>query len=165
MTASPATSRLTPLPRLTQIAFHVTERSAPAVARALGLETLPAANRFAAADGCNVLWTGPAEFLAIGEAEARLEPAIRDALPAGEGAVVDVSANRVGFVLAGPDARDVLAGSCPLDFHPRAFQTGCCAGTLIAKAQALIAQISDGPSYLILVRPSFASYVKAWLLP
>ena len=163
--ANPAASRLTPLPRLTQIAFQVTDRSAPLVARALGLEALPGANRFAAAEGCNVLWISPTEFLAIGEIKAPLDVTIRGAMPAGEGAVVDVSANRVGFILAGPDARDVLAGSCPLDFHPRAFQTGCCAGTLIAKAQALIAQIDEVPTYLILVRPSFASYVKAWLLP
>ena len=163
--ADPTTCRLTPLPRLTQMAFHVTDRSAPIVARALGLESLPAANRFAAADGCNVLWISPTEFLAIGEATAPLEAVIRGAMPAGEGAVVDVSANRVGFMLAGPDARDGLAGCCSLDFHPRAFRTGCTAGTLIAKAQALIAQIDEGPSYLILVRPSFASYVKAWLLP
>ncbi|MSR03545.1 MAG: sarcosine oxidase subunit gamma [Gemmatimonadetes bacterium] len=163
--ANPTASRLTPLPRLTQIAFHVSEQSAPIVARALGLEALPAANRFVAADGCNVLWISPTEFLAIGEAKATLEAVIRGAMPSGQGAVVDVSANRIGFMLAGPDARDVLAGCCALDFHPRVFRTGCSAGTLIAKAQALIAQIDEGPSYLILVRPSFASYVKAWLLP
>ena len=154
---------LTPLPRMTQVAFHVTGRSAPLVAQALGLDGLPAVNRFAAAAGGNVLWIGPSEFLAVGEMGAALEATIRAAIPVGEGAVVDVSASRVGFLLSGPDAPDALAGCCPLDFHPRSFQTGRCAGTLIGKAQVLIAQIADWPTYLILVRPSFASYVKAWL--
>lgn len=155
---------LVPLPRMAQIAFHVTGHSAPLAARALGLDGLPEPNRFAAAAGCNVLWVSPNEFLAIGEIHTSLDATIRDAIPRGEGAVVDVSANRVGFLLTGLEARDALAGCCPLDFHPRAFRTGSCAGTLIAKAQAVIAQISDGPAYVVLVRPSFGQYVKEWLL-
>ncbi len=63
----------------------------------------------------------------------------------------------------GPDARDALAGCCWIDFHPLVFRTGSCAGTLIAKAQAMIAQVDDGPTCLILVRPSYARYVPAWL--
>lgn len=166
MTASPGASRVTPLPRLAQISFRVTPGSGPLAARALGLDRLPQANQFSAADGCNVLWLGPDEFLAVGADDLRgsLETRLRNAISPGEGAVVDVSANRVGVWLSGPDARDVLAGCCPLDFHPRVFRTGSCAGTLLAKAQAVIAQIDDRPSYLILVRPSYASYVRAWLL-
>ncbi len=159
-------SRVTPLPRLAQISFRVTGHSGPAAARALGLDRLPEANQFAAADGCNVLWLGPDEFLAVGtdDLRASLETRLRDAIPAGEGAVVDVSANRTGMLLSGPDARDVLAGCCAIDLHPRVFRAGSCAGTLLAKAQVLIAQVDDGPTYLILVRPSFAEYVKSWLL-
>ena len=166
MTASPGTSRVTPLPRLAQISFRVTEHSGPPAAQALGLDRLPRANQFSAADGCNVLWLGPDEFLAVGvdHLRAALETRLRKVIPPDQGAVVDVSANRVGIWLAGPDARDALAGCCSLDFHARVFRTGSCAGTLIAKAQVVIAQVDDEPTYLILVRPSYAQYVKAWLL-
>lgn len=165
MTGNPG-SRATPLPRLAQISFRVTGESGPRAARALGLERLPPANQFSAADGCNVLWLGPDEYLAVGAEPERatLETRLRGAIPPDQGAVVDVSAGRVGIWLAGPDARDVLAGCCSIDFHPRVFRTGSCAGTLIAKAHAVIAQVDDGPSYLILVRPSYAQYVRGWLV-
>jgi len=158
--------RVAPLPRLAQISFRVTAATAPVAAGAVGLERLPLPGQFAAADGCNVFWLGPDEFLAIGAdpVRASLEARLRAAIPSGAGAVVDVSASRSGIHLSGPGARDALAGCCPLDFHPRVFRAGACAGTLIAKAQVIIAQISDAPSYLILVRPSFAQYVRDWLL-
>ena len=165
MTGNPG-ARVTPLPRLAQISFRVTEESGLLAARALGLDRLPPANQFLAGDGCNVLWLGPDEFLAVGAdpVRATLEARLRKAIPPDQGAVVDVSAGRVGIWLTGPDARDALAGCCSIDFHPRVFRTGSCAGTLIAKAQAVIAQVDDGPVYLMLVRPSYAQYVRGWLL-
>jgi sarcosine oxidase subunit gamma len=78
--------------------------------------------------------------------------------------VVDVSANRTTMALTGPAARDVLEGGCSIDLHPRAFGTGSCAQTLLARAGVILLATSAEPEYWILVRPSFAAYVATWLL-
>jgi sarcosine oxidase subunit gamma len=74
---------------------------------------------------------------------------------------VDVSANRVAFELSGPDAADVLAQGCSLDLDLMA--PGGCAQTLLARAQVILYR-PDAETFGILVRPSFAGYLRAWLL-
>src|SRR5689334_17568877 len=53
------------------------------------------------------LWLGPNEWLVVGGARA-LADHLRDALAGIHSAVVDLSASRVVFELAGPAAREVL---------------------------------------------------------
>ena len=101
----------------------------------------------------DVLWLGPDEWLVLGGSE-------RD-FPAAA-AAVDVSANRVVLELAGPAARDVLAGGCSLDLRPRSFGPGRCAQTLLARAQVIL-HCTGEDTFRILVRPSFAPYLRAWL--
>jgi sarcosine oxidase subunit gamma len=61
----------------------------------------------------------------------------------------------------------VLAKGCPLDLHPRAFATGNCAQSLLAKASVLIHLPNDdaqrGPTFDLYVARSFAHYLFAWL--
>ena len=99
------------------------------------------------------LWLGPDEWLVIGAHEEDF----RDAA-----AAVDVSANRVCFELAGDDVEDVLAQGCSLDLHPSVFAPGRCAQTLLAKAQVILHR-RDAETFRILVRPSYANYLRAWL--
>lgn len=159
------TAELTPLPRLAQVSFRVAGPPADAAAKALGVESLPAANRFARGDRLAVLWLGPDEFLAVTSVRdaAGIEAALRGAVAPDQGAVVDVSAGRVGLELAGPAARDVLATCCAIDLHPRVFGPGAVVSTLIARAPVILFQTDDRPAYRILVRPSFAAYVTDWL--
>jgi sarcosine oxidase subunit gamma len=89
---------------------------------------------------------------------------LRETLGQQPGSVVDVSAARTTLELAGPRARDVLEHGCALDLHPRAFGPGQCAQTLLAKANVVLHQVDDAPTYRLLVRPSFARYLVAWLL-
>lgn len=155
--------RIQSLPQATQVGFRVTLASQMSAANALGIPALPGVNRFIGAGGLLVLWLGPDEWLLIApDGMVEWESRLRNAIGADQGAVVDVSANRVGFELSGPAARDVLASCCALDLHPRAFGPGGCGQTLIAKAQVILAQ-TDLETYRILVRPSFANYVAAWL--
>jgi sarcosine oxidase subunit gamma len=109
------------------------------------------------------LWLGPDEWLVIGPpgSEAALETDLR----ATGATVVDVSANRTTLELRGPRARELLEFGCPIDLHPRAFGPACCAQTLLARANVLIWFVADDPEpvYRLLVRPSFAAYVAAWL--
>ena len=101
--------------------------------------------------GATVLWLGPDEWLVLGAAETDFPDAA---------AAVDVSANRVAFELSGGDAADVLAQGCALDLDR--FEPGDCAQTLLARAQVILYLPTAG-TWRILVRPSFAGYLHAWL--
>ena len=109
------------------------------------------------------LWLGLDEWLVLGPpgSEAALEAELR----ATGATVVDVSANRTTLELRGPRVRELLEFGCPIDLDPRVFGPGRCAQTLLARANALIWFVADDPEpvYRLLVRPSFAAYVAAWL--
>ena len=116
-----------------------------------------------------MLWLGPDEWLVVGppDGETALESQLHDALGdhAGRVAIVDVSANRTTLELRGPRVRELLEFGCPIDLHPRVFGPGRCAQTLLARANVLIWFVTDEPEPVcrLLVRPSFAAYVAAWL--
>jgi len=113
-----------------------------------------------------VLWMGPDDWLVVDEdrdAAASIEGALRAAAGDAFVVTVDVSENRVAFDITGPEARDLLEGGITVDLHPRAFAAGSCAQTLLARANVLLWQRTDEPSYRLFVRPSFAAYVEAWL--
>lgn len=100
----------------------------------------------------DALWLGPDEWLVLGGREQDYPDAW---------AAVDVSANRVCFELSGPDAADVLARGCALDLHTSVFPPGRCAQTLLARAQVILYRTGEH-TFRLLVRPSFADYVRAW---
>jgi sarcosine oxidase subunit gamma len=110
-------------------------------------------NTTADLDGRLVLWLGPDEWLVIGGTEGDFPHAA---------ASVDVSANRVAFALTGADAPEVLAQGCSLDLDPAVFTAGRCAQTLLARAPVILVR-PDDDTWLVLPRPSFAPYVRAWL--
>jgi sarcosine oxidase, subunit gamma len=116
-----------------------------------------------------VLWLGPDEWLVVGppDGETALEAQLHEAPgdASGRVAIVDISANRTTLELRGPRVRELLEFGCPIDLHPRAFGPGRCAQTLLARANVLIWFVTDEPEpvYRLLVRPSFAAYVAAWL--
>jgi sarcosine oxidase subunit gamma len=120
----------------------------------------------APAPGRTALWLGPDEWLVVGPPgeEPALEVELAEALGGGLGSVVDLSANRTAIELSGAAARDVLAKGCALDLHPSAFGPGDCAQTLLARAQVILEQRDDAPTYRLFVRGSFADYLATWLL-
>jgi sarcosine oxidase subunit gamma len=115
------------------------------------------------------LWLGPDEWLVVGgegEPDAggpALEAALRVAAADAFLTTVDVSANRVALEVAGPDAGALLAFGCALDLDHPAFGAGRCAQTLVARAGVILWQVDELPTYRLLVRPSFAAYLEAWL--
>jgi len=160
---------VTEIPFLAQINLRcgATDPAVRAAARAaldMDLPTQP--NTVARAGDRFVLWLGPDEWLVVDRDESR--GGILGRLSAGlapfHRSIVDLSANRTTIGLSGQRARAVLAKGCSLDLHPRAFASGRCAQTLIAKAQVILHQTGDAPSYRLFVRGSFARYVAAWLL-
>lgn len=141
-------------------------RVAEAVRKSLGFPLPREPNTASSAGGRSALWLGPDEWLVVGGEgeEALLERVLRSALGGTFGSVVDVSANRTVIELAGSAARDVLAHGCPVDLHPRRFGPGRCAQTLLAKAQVIVHQVNDTPTFQLYVRTSFAWYLAEWLL-
>lgn len=108
-------------------------------------------------------WLAPDEWLAVmpAGAEAEREKALRKTLR-GHFSVVDVSGGYQLFSLEGPAAEEVLRKSSPYDFHLRHFPPGSCAQTVFGKTTALIAR-HPGPLFILLVRTSYADYVRRWL--
>ncbi len=160
-----AGASLSPLAAAGQIGLQIPLDANRDAATALGLDALPSANRFATGAGIEVIWLGPAEFLVIGPATDRpeLEGRLRAALGDDRGAIVDLSARRIGFELRGPAARDVLATCAPLDLHPRAFGPGSAAATLVARVPVVLYQRDAEPTYRLLVPPSFARFLVDWI--
>jgi sarcosine oxidase subunit gamma len=112
----------------------------------------------------SILWLGPDEWLIASETQAGDEIAARlaQALAGIPAAVTDVSDARIIYMLAGENARGVLAKGCSIDLHPRAFQPGRCVQTLLAKAHVLI-HARAAQCFDVHVPRSYAPYAWAWL--
>jgi sarcosine oxidase subunit gamma len=165
-------ARVRELPFLAQIDLRADPSDAALMARltgALGARPPTEPNTAVVADDGtrHVLWLGPDEWLILSEPDTgpALESAISDAIGDGPGAIVDVSANRTTLSISGPRARDLLAFGCSLDLHERYFKPGMCAQTLLARANVIIVPVGPAvePAFRVLVRPSFATYLAAWL--
>ena len=140
--------------------------AAATVAEYLGL-TLPATpSTYVESETATAIWLGPDEWLITSpfRAPEELETGLREAVGSG-GTVVDVSAQRTTLRLRGEHARDLLAGGCSLDLHPRVFGRGAAAQTLLGLAGVVLMALDDtGTHYQIVVRSSFAGYLTSWLL-
>lgn len=118
------------------------------------------ANTTAQTDTLLALWLGPSSWLLL-QRGAETVPALADfeparvAVNAAGGALFDVSASRVALTLRGAHAADVLAKSCPLDFHLRVFAVGGCAQSLFGHVNALFYR-ADSNAFMMLVARSFA---------
>jgi sarcosine oxidase, subunit gamma len=115
------------------------------------------------------LWLGPDEWLVVGPegGNADIAPAVEAALRGAAGdallTTVDVSANRIALEVAGERASDLLAFGCSLDLDDRAFPSGACAQTNLARAGVVLWRVDDTPTFRLLLRPSYAAYLEAWL--
>ncbi|MEV7808387.1 sarcosine oxidase subunit gamma family protein [Microbispora sp. NPDC088329] len=158
--------RLAEIPFLTQINLRVDPKSPAAerIGTAVGVPLPVEPGTAVGGGGLEALWLGPDEWLVIGpDGAARdLVDRIGEAAAGEHVSVVDVSAQRTAFVVAGERARDVLAHGCALDLHPRVFGPGRCAQTMLARAGVVLVAGEDG--FRLLVRSSFAAYVAEWLL-
>lgn len=133
-----------------------------AVAGVAGTAPPGAPNTVAAGGVASLLWLGPDQWLAVGSG-ADLASRLESALTGFHHSVCDVSPGRQVLELAGPEARSVLAKGMSLDLHPRAFKSGDCAQSALARVPVVLHQIDDGPRYRLYVRRSFAPYIVAWL--
>ncbi|SED47228.1 sarcosine oxidase subunit gamma [Amycolatopsis tolypomycina] len=123
----------------------------------LGVD-LPTPCTFTSGHGVDVLWMGPDEYLVLAEPgrQAELEAAL---LRESALAVVDVSAQRNVYRLAGSHAADVLAHGCSIDLEVS--PPGTCVQTLLARTGIVLMVREE--DFTILVRQSFSDYFTAWL--
>ena len=65
--------------------------------------------------------------------------------------------------LQGPGVRTLLAKGCTLDLHPSVFTISSCAQSGLAKANVLLCLADEAPTFIVVVRRSFADYLCRWL--
>jgi sarcosine oxidase subunit gamma len=157
------------LPFVSQINLRADPKDANVMQRladALGFALPVFPNTVAAKGDRRALWLGPDEWLLVGPDGQReaLEQALRNGLNGALGSIADVSANRTLLEIRGPKARELLAHGVAIDLDPRSFGPGCCAQTLLAKAQVVVERGSEETAFYVFVRSSFASYLADWLL-
>ncbi len=136
-----------------------------AVRRAAGVDLPLVPNRVNEGESCSALWLCPNEWLLLTPAgpSAELASELGNALAKHLAAVNRLDGGQTVIRIAGDNAREVLAKGSPLDLDSRVFAPGHCAQTRIAKTGALIWQIDHKPTFDIVVRRSFASYLWRWL--
>ena len=157
------------LPFLTQVNLRTNPSEADrmaAVQHELGFALPIEPNTVASHDDRWGLWLGPDEWLVVAPPDQWqvVTAALRSAVGAQNGSVVDVSANRTVIELSGSAATELLAHGCALDLHPRAFGPSRCAQTMLAKAQVIVQQTAATPAFYLYIRASFAGYLADWLL-
>lgn len=135
-----------------------------AVSAALGVQWPVAVGSTVLAPGLRVVWAGPDDWFVLSKNHhpAALVQTLRTAQAGHHCAVTDVTGGYTLLNLTGPRVRELLAQGCPLDLHPRMFRVGQSAGSVFFKASVWLWQTDDVPTYEVLVRTSFQSYV--WLM-
>jgi sarcosine oxidase subunit gamma len=157
---------LRPFVAMTDLRVDPTGPAAAAVARYLGVALPTTPSTYVESEAVTAIWLGPDEWLITSpfRTPEELETGLREAV-SGAGSVVDVSAQRTTLRLRGEHVRDLLAGGCSVDLHPRVFGRGAAVQTLIGQAGVVLMALDDtGTHYQIVVRSSFAGYLMSWLL-
>ena len=137
-----------------------------AASKVLGhkLPLLP--NTFIQKNHQSSVWLGPDEWLLNcppGD-ENSLENDLNTALQALHHSVTDVSDNSTIIHLSGHQSRSVIMKGCAVDIHPRVFNPGNAFQSNLAAASVIMWQLDLIPTFNIMVRSSFASYLWEWLL-
>jgi heterotetrameric sarcosine oxidase gamma subunit len=130
-----------------------------AAGAALGL-ALPATPNRAIGSSPRALWTGPLEWTLIDAAPAQLA-GLRQALAASLAHYADLTDGRVGFLIEGPDAADLIESECPLDL--RTLAPNACAQSLFADVAVLIERRDDEDGFRLYADASLGDHLAAWL--
>ena len=137
-----------------------------ATSKVLGYKLPLTPNTFLKNNEYTSVWLGPDEWLvnSLPGDESALERDLNIALTDIHHSVTNVSDNSTIIQLSGPNARSVIMKGCAVDVHPRAFNTGDAFQSNLAAASVIMWQLDLIPTFNIMVRASFASYLWKWLL-
>ncbi|MBT7181539.1 MAG: sarcosine oxidase subunit gamma [Acidiferrobacteraceae bacterium] len=137
-----------------------------AVKKQLGIELPLLPNTVSFGGKWRGCWLGPDEWLLLGPGRSKPFEALVSDLSAIHHSLVDLSGGQTVIRIGGPAWRDVLGSACTLDLHPRAFEAGRCAQTVLAHSNVLLIYVHDderGEALDIVVRRSFADHLLSWL--
>ena len=137
-----------------------------ATSKVLGYKLPLTPNTFLKNNEYTSVWLGPDEWLvnSLPGDESSLELDLNIALTDFHHSVTNVSDNSTIIQLSGPNARSVIMKGCAVDVHPRALNTGDAFQSNLAAASVIMWQLDLIPTFNIMVRASFASYLWKWLL-
>jgi heterotetrameric sarcosine oxidase gamma subunit len=143
---------------------HKENALAAAIKAAFGLD-LPPPGKWAPCTEVHAIWIQPGGWLL--ESEASAPSALRTRVAAateGLGAAVDQSSGLSVIRFAGAPARSVLATSCRLDLHPRAFGPGSAVMTRVAHVACGIRLVDEAPSFDLIVGSTYGRWLIEELL-
>jgi sarcosine oxidase subunit gamma len=125
----------------------------------------PLQPRHIGGDDVAFVWTGPAQWLAIGVGVKgnALVGQLRAEL-SGLASISDQTDGRVVIRLRGADVRNLLVKSLPIDLHPRAFAPGHAAVTMLGQVGLYVWQVDAQPTYDLAVPTTYAAYVWRWIV-
>lgn len=126
------------------------------VERSLGLALPVRANASVIGASACALWLGPRSWLWMTDDAAPAFHEARQAINAGGGALFDISASQLAWVISGAAAERVLNRLCPLDLHPSAFPAGHCAQTLLGHVAGVLFRPGDPSRFILMVARSLA---------
>lgn len=136
------------------------------IRKALGLPLPTQPNTSHTNRARTTIWLGPDEWLILcplREVEATME-LLREVCVNRHAAIVDVSDNRAILSLSGARVWKVLQKGCTLDLHPATWHPDMCAQTLFMRAQIILLMQNEAPTFWLMVRPSFATYLAQSLI-
>ncbi len=133
-----------------------------AAEQALGTP-LPSRPTITVGNGLAFVWSGPAQWLAIGPQMAGPVEAGLGAAFAGHASIVDQSGSRNLLELRGARVRDALAKGLSIDLHPRAFKTGDAAVTTASHLAVHLWQVSEEPVFRLLIVRTYFDSLWRWL--
>ena len=118
-------------------------------------------NRSILAGSTQICWTGPHKWWIVDTDQRHSAESLASQL--GDSAAVTAQGHgRSCIRLSGPNARDLLAKGCTLDFHASRFSAGHCAQTSLGHVNALINYIDDEPLFDLFVLRSYAVSFWEW---
>jgi heterotetrameric sarcosine oxidase gamma subunit len=150
--------------RLAQVAaFPATAGDLARVLRSLlGVDPPVELGSVIAAQGRQLMKTGPGTFWVVTHASDDMTAALQAVVAASVGAVTPLSFSRTRLIIDGPAARRVLSTGIALDFHPEVFRAGHFAMTGLHHTPILIHR-SGMERYELYVMRSFALWTWEWL--
>jgi sarcosine oxidase subunit gamma len=109
------------------------------------------------------VWSGPAQWLALGPPLPQPIEQVLGATLGAHASIFDQSGSRRLLELHGANVRDVLAKGMSIDLHPRAFKTGDAAVTTASHLGVHLWQVADAPVYRLLVVHTYFESLWRWL--
>lgn len=109
----------------------------------------------------SALWIGPDEWLVVAPNGTDLEGKI-NAVKKGLYSAVSIDHRNTSITVSGVNAKLALNAGCPQDLSDDAFPVGCCARTIIGKAEVVLWRVGENSFHVECWR-SFSDYVWKYL--